>query len=113
MSATAKYFFAKELQNSVRNIQKSMFEIIDDIRCDDLDNSEALKDLLQDEDLANKFLIFQEHRSKLIRKKILDNTNDLNRKVDSLLKEYAVDFEQETEIQGIMVNENNKKDKEI
>lgn len=102
MQNTAQFFLKKDVQCATKNVQKAMFEIFDILKAEDLDNCEQLKDILQDEVLARKFLIFHENVSKVIRKKILDTTGDLQRQLEDNIDNYIIDFPADTEFKGII-----------
>lgn len=102
MHNTAQMFLKRDVQSATRNVQKTMFEIFDILKAEDLDNSEQLKEILQDDVLAKKFLIFHENMNKAIRKKILDTTGDLLRQIEDDIDNYIIEFPQNTELKGIV-----------
>lgn len=102
MENSAKIFLTRDVQDSLRKVQKSFFDIVDDLKATDLDNCEQLKAILKDDNLANAFLIFHENRSKAIRKKILDIMGEEGRELLAKLDDYNVSFDGETEIKGII-----------
>jgi hypothetical protein len=97
MEQSAKIFLSKDIEVLVKTLQKNIFDMVDDLKASDLDSYQHLKEILKDEDLAKRFMLFHENRTKIIRKKILDSTGDLNRAIYSLLEDYNVDFNQGTE----------------
>lgn len=102
MDTSANLFLTREIEKVTKAIQKSMFSMIDEIRAADSDNVIALKTILQDDELAARFQLFQENKNKLIRKKILDATCDLQRDLLSHLEDYDVNFRPNTQFTGII-----------
>lgn len=99
---TAQFFLSRDIQNSIKTLQKSFFDIVDDLKASDLDNYESLRAILQDDELAKKFLLFQENRTKAIRKKILDSTGDMGRTIQGSLEDYKIEFGDDVEMKGIV-----------
>lgn len=99
---TAKAFLLSEVAKEIGLVRKVFFEIIEDIKASDSDNFADLVNILGDEDLAKKFVIFQENRNKAIRKKILDSVGDLGRNFSDILEGYKVEFDENIEFKGII-----------
>lgn len=104
---TAEFFLKKGINSTIKNLQKSTFDIVELIRVQDADNYEQLKLILNDDELAKKFMIFHENMAKLIRKKILDATGDATRNLEEELSEYLVEFKQDVEFKGIIKGNGN------
>ncbi len=96
----AKLFLNRDLRNSVKQVQKTMFTILDDLRAQDMDSYEQLRLILKDDELAKKFMIFHENATKNLRKKILDSNGDCQREIEAILEDYDVQFCQDTELKG-------------
>lgn len=104
MDNSAKLFLSRDIQKSIKSLQKEYFDIVEDLKVSDLDNFESLREILKDDDLAKKFILFQENRAKLIRKKILDGIGTLTRDVAGFLDEYQIEHKDNVEIKGIVRN---------
>jgi hypothetical protein len=98
----AEFFLKKELNDTIKKLQKNSFDLVDLISAQDKDNYEQLKEILNDDELAKKFMIFHENMSKLIRKKILDASGEASRKLEEDLKKYSISFNQDVELKGIV-----------
>lgn len=105
METSASLFLKRDIQSATRKIQRTFFEIIDDIKASDQDNYSDLVDILKDDNLARKFVIFQENRTKVIRKKILDCTGDLQRELENSIQDCDVSYKEQVTIKGMMKNE--------
>jgi hypothetical protein len=105
MDKPAKVFLVKDIEESVRVLRTSIFDIIDSLKADDADNFDSLKSILKDEELAKKFILFQENKNKMIRKKILDGTGDVTRSILSYLEDYEIEFADHVELKGIIKKE--------
>lgn len=102
METSAKMFLTREIEKTTKLTQKSFFDLIDDLRAVDLDNVHALKEILQDDELAARFQLIQENKYKVIRKKILDSIGDMQRQLLSEVENYDIKFKSNIEIQGIV-----------
>lgn len=102
METSAKLFLTREIEKNTKSLQRAFFALIDDLRASDLDNVNALKDILQDDELAARFQLVQENKYKLIRKVILDSTGDTQRQILIELENYDVTFKPNIEIKGIV-----------
>lgn len=97
----ARAFWMNEVRASIRDIRTTFFQIIDSLRMDDLDNLEQLISILKDEDLARKFSLFNENRSKGVRKAILDTTNSCERQLTEYIENFDIAFKKDVELQGL------------
>lgn len=100
--SSAKMFLKRDIINSIKEVQKTTFDIVDIIRAIDIDNYEQLKVILNDEELAKKFLILHENMGKVIRKKILDSVGTATRNVEEQIERYDIQHIEGTEIKGII-----------
>lgn len=96
----ARAFLQLELNKEIKNIQKSFFDITAFLEAQDLDNCEQLKAILNNDELAKKFMIFHENLKKTVRKKMLDSTGDANRNFEEILNNYDIQFGRDVEFQG-------------
>ncbi len=102
METSAKLFLVREVEKNTKSLQRSFFGLIDDLRASDLDNVNALKQILQDDELAERFRLIQENKYKLIRKIILDSTGDMQRQFMTEMENYDIIFKPNVEIKGIV-----------
>lgn len=98
----AQLLFKAELKRQIQNVRKEYFSIIDGLKTDDKDNFAQLCTLLNDEDLARKFMLFHENRSQKIRKDILDSTNNMERILVELLENIEMNLKQGVELQSLI-----------
>lgn len=98
----AKFFLKKDIDQATKNLQREFFSILDSLVADDKDNLESLKEILQDDELAKKFQLIQDNKHKLIRKKILDATGEMNRTLHFTLEDCDVIFNKPIQIKGIV-----------
>lgn len=100
MDSSAKLILSKEVEAYVKAIQKSLFNVLDDLKASDLDNVNALRDILKDDELAGRFELLQDNRHKLVRKKILDATGDLQRTMLNSLEKYDIKYIESVELKS-------------
>lgn len=98
----AKLMLVNELRKQVQATRKDFFAIVDSLKTDDKDNFEQLCSILEDEDLARKFMIFQENRNQKIRKDILDSTNNIERNILKLLEDINITLKDGIEFQALL-----------
>jgi hypothetical protein len=98
----AKALLEAEIRRQTQTIRRDFFSLVDGLRTDDQDNVEQLREILNDENLANKFSLFQEHKSQQIRKTILDATNQIERSLLSLLENVDVTLKQDVRVEALI-----------
>lgn len=99
---TGDFFFKKDVESAIKIAQKNLFDTVDIIKIQDMDNCEQLKEILKDDELSKKFMIFHENMNKLIRKRVLDATGDLQRQIFVCLEDYKIELKEMVEIKGIV-----------
>lgn len=98
---SGKFFLEKDIEYSIKGIQKAFFGIIDDLKSQDSDNLERLKSLIQNPIELEGFRLFQENRSKVIRKRILDISGDSYRELLDNLADYIIQTKPNVEFKGV------------
>ena len=98
----AKALLAAEIRRGVQNLRRDYFSLVDSLRTEDLDNVEALTDILKDADFAKKFSLFPEHKNQLIRKEILDSSNNLERNLLAFLEDVDIILKQGIQLQALI-----------